>query len=342
MRVSEIAGRMNAKFEGDGDLEITSAAPLESAGPREIAFVQSRKAAAHADKSGAGCLLVTADFPPGRTVIRVNNPRASLAATIQLLFPPAPVMAGIHPTAIIGSDAVIASTAAIGPYVTIGERARIGERTAVGAGSTIGASVDIGDDCLLHPRVTIYEQVKIGHRAVLHSGCVLGADGFGFERGPDGGYQKFPQIGRVEIGDDVEIGANSCVDRAALGVTRIGDGVKLDNLVHIAHNCVIGNHVVIAAQTGLAGGVVVEEYAVIGGQVGIGDKVRIESGVILGSGCGVLSNAIVRQGQVYWGTPARPVKEYLKQLASLTRLPKMRDQIAAIEKRLESPDGGSA
>ena len=169
---------------------------------------------------------------------------------------------------------------------------------------------------------------------MLHSGCVLGADGFGFVRGPDG-YQKFPQIGRVEIGDDVEIGANSCVDRAALGVTRIGDGVKLDNLVHIGHNCSIGRHVVIAAQTGLSGGVVVEDYAVIGGQVGIGDKARIESGAVLGSGCGILTSKIVRKGQVVWGTPARPLKEHLEQLANLARLPKLRKEIAEMEKLLQ-------
>jgi UDP-3-O-[3-hydroxymyristoyl] glucosamine N-acyltransferase len=338
VRVDEIAKRLKASFEGAGDLDITGAAPLESAGPREIAFVQNRKTAAHSDKSRAGCLLVTGDYPFGRTLIRVNNPRASFAAAIQILFPPAPVTPGIHPTAVIAADAAIASTSAVGPYVTVGAGARIGERSSVGAGCSIGERVRIGQDCLLHPRVTIYDGVSIGDRGVLHSGCVLGADGFGFERELYGGYQKFPQIGGVEIGDDVEIGANTCIDRAALGVTRIGDGVKLDNMVHIAHNCVIGNHVVIAAQTGLAGGVVVEEYAVIGGQVGIGDKARIESSVVLGSGCGVLSKAIVRKGHVYWGTPARPLKEYLEQLASLSRLPKLREEIAELKKRLRDPE----
>jgi UDP-3-O-[3-hydroxymyristoyl] glucosamine N-acyltransferase len=152
-------------------------------------------------------------------------------------------------------------------------------------------------------------------------------------------YEKFPQIGRVEIGNDVEIGANSCVDRAALGVTHIGDGVKLDNLVHIGHNCRIGRNVVIAAQTGLSGGVVVDDDAVIGGQVGIGDKARIESGAVLGSGCGVLTSKIVRGGQVVWGTPARPLKEHLEQLASLGRLPELRRQVAEIEKELRGRKG---
>jgi UDP-3-O-[3-hydroxymyristoyl] glucosamine N-acyltransferase len=164
---------------------------------------------------------------------------------------------------------------------------------------------------------------------------VIGADGFGFAR-ENGKYQKFPQVGTVEIGDDCEIGAHTCIDRAALGVTRIGNGVKLDNLVHIAHNCSIGNNVVIAAQTGLSGGIVVEDDAVIGGQVGIGDKARIERGATLGSGCGVLTSKIVRAGQVVWGTPARPLKEYLEQLALVARLPEVRKQLRDVAKRIEA------
>lgn len=335
--MDEIAKRLSAAYEGLGDTEIAGAAPLESAGPGEMSFVGNRKAAAAAADSSAGCLLVTSEFPGGRTLIRVADPRASFAAVIGLLYPPPAITPGIHPTTVIAPDAKIASSAAIGPHVTVGAQARIGERASIGAGCSIGARVELGDDCLLHAHVTIYDNVRIGHRAVLHSGCVLGADGFGFVRGPKG-YQKFPQIGRVEIGDDVEIGANSCVDRAALGVTRIGDGVKLDNMVHIGHNCDIGKHVVIAAQTGLSGGVVVEDFAVIGGQVGIGDKARIETGAVLGSGCGILTSKIVRKGQVVWGTPARPLKEHLEQLANLARLPRMREQLAQLEKRVEELD----
>jgi UDP-3-O-[3-hydroxymyristoyl] glucosamine N-acyltransferase len=339
VRVDEIAGHLKAGFEGAGDLDITGAAPLESAGPREIAFIGSRKATAQADRSRAGCILVTHEFPAGRTVIRVGDPRGGFASVIGLLYPRPPITPGAHPTAVIAPDAEIAPSAAIGPHAVIGAEVRIGQRSSIGASCTIGAGTRIGADCVLHPNVTIYDHVSIGDRALLHSGCVLGADGFGFVRGPDG-YQKFPQIGRVEIGDDVEIGANSCVDRAALGVTRIGDGVKLDNLVHIAHNCDIGRHVVIAAQTGLSGGVVVEDYAVIGGQVGIGDKARIETGAVLGSGCGILTSKIVRKGQVVWGTPARPLKEHLEQLASLSRLPKLRKEIAELEKRLRDLENG--
>jgi UDP-3-O-[3-hydroxymyristoyl] glucosamine N-acyltransferase len=194
--------------------------------------------------------------------------------------------------------------------------------------------VRIGPGSLLHARVTIYDNVTIGARAILHSGSVIGADGFGFALAGDH-YEKFPQVGRVEIGDDVEVGANACVDRAALGVTLIGDGVKLDNMVHIGHNCRIGKHVVIAAQTGLSGGVVVEDYAVIGGQVGIGDKARIQTKAVLGSGSGVLTSKIVRSGQTVWGTPARPLKEYLQQLAVLSKLPELRADVAELKKRIK-------
>lgn len=330
---------MRAEFEGAGDLEITGAAALESAGQHEISFIASRKAAVSAAESRAGCLVVNREFPSGgRTVIRSDDPRGTFAHVIGMLYPRPPVTPGAHPTAVIAPDAQIAHSAAIGPHVVIRARARIGERSVIGPHCTIGPDTRLGDDCVLHANVTIYKQVSIGHRAVLHSGCVLGADGFGFVRGPHG-YRKFPQIGSVEIGNDVEIGANTCVDRAALGVTRIGDGVKLDNLVHIGHNCTIGKHVVIAAQTGLSGGVVVEDYAVIGGQVGIGDKARIESGAVLGSGCGILTSKIVRKGQVVWGTPARPLKEHLEQLANLARLPKLRHDFEELEKRLREREG---
>ena len=307
MRVSELAGRLKLAYEGP-DVDVTSAEPLEEAGPSALAFVGNRKAALKAAESAAGCLVVDADFPSGRTLIRAAEPRGAFADAILLLHPQPAPEPGIHPTAVVDPTAVI------------------GPGTSIGPGCSVGAGSRIGSDCTLHPRVTLYPGVIVGDRAILHAGCVLGADGFGFVFS-DGRYRKFPQIGRVELGDDVEIGANSCVDRAALGVTRIGNGTKLDNLVHIAHNCQIGQHVVIAAQTGLAGNVVVEDYVTIGGQVGIGDKARIETRAVLGSGCGILTSKVVRKGQVVWGTPARPLREYLEQLASLSRIPKLREEL---------------
>jgi len=334
LQVARIAELVGGSWEGDGAAEIAGAAPLESAKPNEVAFVGNRKAAAEAPDSQAGCLIVARDFPTGRTLIRVADPRGAFARAVGFLHPKRPVAPGVHPTAVVAGDAVIAEGVSIGPHASVGSATRIGERTVIGPGCAVGERVSIGRDCLLHANVICYDEVTIGDHVVLHSGCVLGADGFGFVRTGDH-YEKFPQIGQVHIGDHVEIGANSCVDRAALGVTQIGEGTKLDNMVHIAHNCRIGKHVVIAAQTGLSGGVVVEDYAVIGGQVGIGDKARIETGAVLGSGCGILTSKIVRRGQVVWGTPARPLKEHLEQLANLARLPELREELTKLKRKLE-------
>lgn len=331
MRVRELAAFLHgAAWEGDGDCELRRVAPIEEAGPGDLAFMAKGRAIKQAAGSGAGCLLVPLDYPneSRRTVIRVKDPRSAIARAIAKLYPAVKPQPGIHPSAIIGPGAVIEPGASIGPVVTIGAGVRIGAGTSIGAGSVIGDHCRIGARCILHARVTLYNDVMIGDESILHSGCVIGADGFGFVLN-EGVYEKFPQVGRVEIGARVELGANTTVDRAALGVTRIGDGTKLDNLVHVGHNCQIGRHVVIAAQTGFSGGVTVGDYAVIGGQVGIGDKVRIESRAVLGSGSGVLTSKIVRAGQVMWGTPARPLKEYLEQLAVLSRMAKKRKAIDA-------------
>jgi len=322
VRVKELAAWLEAGFEGDGEAEIRRVATLEDAGPDDLSFAKGR-GLKQAEQSLAGCLLVPPDYvnQNNRTIIRTPDPRAAAARAIATIHPSYAPPPGVHPTAIIGPGAVIGEGVSIGATATIGENVNIGARSVIGVGSVIGDRVRVGANCTIHPRVTIYPEVVLGDDVVLHSGCVIGADGFGFVF-QGGAYEKFPQIGRVELGNRVEIGANSCVDRAALGVTSIGEGTKIDNLVHIGHNCRIGRHVVIAAQTGFSGGVEVGDYAVIGGQVGIGDKARIESRAILGSGSGVLTSKVVRAGQVMWGTPARPLKECLEQMAVLARLTK--------------------
>jgi len=325
VHVKDLAAFLEAPCEGESNRELTRVAPLDEAGTGDLSFVTRGKAMQLAAGSAAGCLLVPEDFDntTSRTVIRVKNPRTAAALAITKLHPRAPIRPGIHPSAVIGEGSTVGAGSYVGPHVAIGERTRIGAGCSVGAGSVIGDDVVIGDNCTLHPRVTLYSAVTLGTGVVLHSGCVIGADGFGYVLN-GGVYENFPQVGRVELGDRVEIGANSCVDRAALGVTSLGEGTKLDNLVHVGHNCKIGKHVVVAAQTGFSGGVIVEDYAVIGGQVGIGDKVRIESRAVLGSGSGVLTSKVIRAGQVVWGTPARPLKEHLEQLAVLSRLTKNR------------------
>ena len=335
MRVRELAEWLGATFEGDGEKELVGMAALETAGASEVAFVGSRKAAAQAESSAAGCLLVPSDWPNEnyRTAIRVPEPRTAFARAMNRFYPTAELKPGIHPTAVIGKDVTMGALVFVGPHAVIGDGTKVGVATSIGAGCVVGKRVMLGEGCVLHPNVTVYDNVDIGRGTILHSGAVIGADGFGFVL-EEGRWHKFPQVGRVEIGDFVEIGANSCVDRAALGVTSIGEGTKLDNMVHVGHNCRIGRHVVVAAQTGFSGGVIVEDHAVIGGQVGIGDKARIEAHAVLGSGCGVLTSKIVHSGATVWGTPARPLKQHLEQLANLARLPELRRELAEVKRRL--------
>ena len=313
MRTAEIAARLNGLLEGDPELEIRKASSLEDASIGDIAFLTKRTG----PDTSASCLLVRPDYTnsSSRTVIRVADPRVAFAQVLSWLHPQRQPEPGIHPTSVVDPTAEIGDHCHIGPHCYVGPQARLGR------------------GCVLRANVTLYERVTLGDRVIVHAGAVIGADGFGFVIA-NGQYEKFPQVGTVEIGDDVEIGANCTIDRAALGVTRIGRGTKLDNLVHIAHNCQIGEHVVIAAQTGLAGGVTIGDWAVIGGQVGMGDKVRVESRAVIGSGAGILSSKIVHAGTPMWGTPARPLREYLEQLANLTYVGELRRQVKEIRSHL--------
>ena len=318
MTTAELAEWLGCVVEGDNALELRGVAAVDAAGPQEVSFAAGRKAAELAAASQAGCLFVGRDFDntANRTLIRVPEPRAAFAMTVSRFHPAVRPLAGVHPTAVL-EDGV-----------------ELGEGVSIGAHCFVGRNCRIGVDTILHPNVTVYRDTQIGARVVLHSGAVIGADGFGFVL-TGGRYEKFPQVGIVRLEDDVEIGANACVDRAALGVTLIGEGTKLDNMVHIGHNCSIGKHVVIAAQTGISGGVVVEDYAVIGGQVGIGDKARIQSKAVIGSGAGILTSKVVRAGEPVWGTPARPLREHLEQLAHMARLPKLKALVTELGKRVD-------
>jgi UDP-3-O-[3-hydroxymyristoyl] glucosamine N-acyltransferase len=224
----------------------------------------------------------------------------------------------VHPSAELGNGVAIEAR------VVVGENARIGDRTWIGVGCVLGRGVVIGKDCEVYPNVTIYPGTRIGNRVIIHAGAVLGSDGFGYVRDPENGrYEKFPQIGTLEIEDDVEIGANTTIDRGALGVTRIGRGTKIDNLVHIGHNCRVGENVIIAAQAGFSGSIMIENNVVIGGQVGVGEHAHIQEGVMLGGQAGVLPKKVLRgKGVAFWGTPAKPLRDYLKSLAALARLGK--------------------
>ena len=314
MKVQQLAEIVGGRVSGDGDTQIERIADLDQAGEGEIAYVDKEKFFAAALASKASCLIVPqSDKFPDRTAIEVANPKLAFAQ-IGAVLHPSRRKPSIHPTAVVAETAKIAATAYIGPNVCIGE------------------DVSVGEDCVLHANVVLYDGVTIGNRVILHAGVCIGADGFGYVR-HDLGYQKFPQIGTVVIEDDVEMGAYTCVDRAALGRTRIGRGTKLDNMVHVGHNCDIGERVVIAAQTGISGSVVIEDDAVIGGQVGFGDHTRVLKGAVIGSKAGILPGKIVRPG-VWWGIPVQPLEKYKRMNAHLQRLPEMHEQIKRLEQQI--------
>jgi UDP-3-O-[3-hydroxymyristoyl] glucosamine N-acyltransferase len=334
MRVQELAEIVSGRVVGDEGTQIERIADLDHAREGEIAYVDNEKLLAAAVESKASCLIVREGVEfPDRTLIVVGNPKLAFALVGAALHPAVRREPTIHPTAVVAETADIALTAYIGPNVCIGEHTHVGTYTRIEAGVVLGSNVTVGDDCVLHPNVVLYDGVSIGTRVILHAGVCLGADGFGYVR-HDQGYQKFPQVGTVVIEDDVEIGAHSCVDRAALGRTRIGRGTKLDNMVHVGHNCDIGERVVIAAQTGISGSVVIEEDAVIGGQVGFGDHTRVQKGAVIGSKAGILPGKIVRPG-VWWGIPVQPLDQYKRMNAHLNRLPQMREDLKRLEAEIE-------
>lgn len=332
----ELAAHVGGRVIGDESRSVKGVASLETAGDAEIGYVEDEKLFSEASASRAACLLVSESFVSqernASTLIVVPKPKLAFAQVAALLHPQKRRDPEIHPTAIIATTADVDLTVYVGPHACIGEYSRVGAGTQIEAGVVIGDNVTVGHDCVLHPNVHLYDRINVGDRVVLHAGVCIGADGFGYVR-DDQGYHKFPQIGTVVIEDDVELGAYTCVDRAALGKTRIGRGSKLDNMVHVGHNCDIGERVVIAAQTGISGTVTIEDDCVIGGQVGFGDHVRVLSGAVIGSKAGVLPGKIVRPG-VWWGIPIQPLDEYKRLNAHVQRLPQVREEIKELRNRL--------
>jgi UDP-3-O-[3-hydroxymyristoyl] glucosamine N-acyltransferase len=264
-------------------------------------------------------------FHAGKEFAACSEPKAG--------FPPAPIAKGIHPTALIAPSTQLAPGVAVGPYAVIEEDVQIGAGTEIGAFCFLGRGARLGEGCRLYPRVTLYAGARLANRVILHSGAVIGSDGFGYVA-EDGKRWKFPQVGEVEIQDDVEIGANTTIDRGSLDRTEIGAGAKLDNLVHIAHNVSIGENTVIAAQTGISGSVVIGKNVAFGGQAGLGDHCKVEDGAVIGAQAGILPGKIVRSGQIVWGTPARPLRKFKEQFARLGRLPELAERVKRLEGRI--------
>lgn len=330
MKTREIADFLNAELIGDGDIEIVRVAALNSATSGEIAFVEKVD---EEIKTNASCLIVPQNLAESSlSNIVVKDPKLAFALVANLLHPQKTRDGKIHETAILAATAKIAKDVFVDAFVCIGENSTVGENSQIQAGSKIGDRVTVGKNCVLYSNVVIEDGCSIGDNVILHSGVVIGADGFGYVKDDVGAYHKFPQIGTVVIENDVEIGANTCIDRGALGKTRIGEGTKIDNLVQIAHNVSIGKRVVIAAQTGISGSTIIEDDCVIGGQVGMGDHARVQSGAIIGSQAGVLPGKIVRPG-VWWGTPVQLLDEYKRQNAHIKGLGRLKDDVKELKKK---------
>jgi len=329
----DLAEKLGCRLRGDSSITVTSISSLPSAKSDSLIFVEEAQHLDAALHSPAAAVIAPEfadqDFAGSATpkpMLISAQPRLAFARAAKLLRDPERNRS-IHPSALVPASAEIGKNVAIGARAILGKHVKIGDETTIGCGVVIGEAVKIRSHCRIDANVTIYPGTTLGDRVIVQAGAVLGSEGFGYVRDVQTGrYEQFPQVGRLVIEDDVEIGANSTVDRGALDETRICRGTKIDNLVHVGHNVRIGQDVVIAAQTGLSGSAVVEDHVIIGGQVGIADHVRIEEGAILGAQSGIPTRKVIRgKGVVFWGTPARPIREYLKELAFLARSAKKDD-----------------
>jgi UDP-3-O-[3-hydroxymyristoyl] glucosamine N-acyltransferase len=325
-------------LEGDGAAFVSGVASPASARAEDLIYVESARHLDQASASRALCALVAPGvLLPRKILLRVPNPKLAFARTSEWLLSPTPIAQGIHPTAVIAPSARLAPGAAVGPYAVIEDDVEVGADTEIGAFCFLGKGARLGQRCRLYPRVTLYARARLANRVVLHSGAVIGADGFGYVS--QGGKRwKFPQVGEVNLQDDVEIGANSTIDRGSLDCTEIGRGTKLDNLVHVAHNVSIGENTVIAAQTGISGSSRIGRNVAIGGQVGIADHCEVEDDAVIGAQAGIPSSKIVRARQVVWGTPARPLDRFKKQFAWFSRLPELAERVRKLEEQAAPSD----
>jgi len=336
MRVRQIAELLHGTVAGDPETEIQGVAALESAGPAELAYAEDSAALGRTARSRAGCLLVPLGAAPlGRTSIALPHPKLGLIRAAEFLHQAAPAAPGTHPTAVVAPDAQLGPDCGVDAHAVIERGVTVGRGTRVGAGVFLGEGVCVGADCVFDPHVTVYPGARIGDRVVLHAGVVVGSDGFGYVLA-EGRQNKFPQLGKIIIEDDVEIGSNTTLDRGSLGVTVVGQGTKIDNLVQIAHNVKIGRHCIIAAQTGISGSVELGDYVVMGGQVGVGDHVRIEDHAVAGGGAGVLPGKVVRRGSVIWGRPSRPLSEFKRNWARFSRLEALARRVANLESEISN------
>ena len=334
MLLRDIAERLECRLDGDGAVDIQRVSTLEDAGPGDLTFFANPKYIVEMRATRASAVILgEKDEAAPCAMIRARNPYLAFARAVALFAPADPHPAGVHRLAEVASGAVIASDASIGAFVSIGERARIGARSVIYPHVTIGPGASIGDDCVIHARASIRERVAIGNRVVVQDGAVIGSDGFGFARTPDGTHHKVPQVGGVVIEDDVEIGANTTIDRPAVGETRVSAGTKIDNLVQVAHGVRIGRGVLLAAQVGIAGSTTVEDNVTLAGQVGVAGHLTLGKGVIATAQTGIPNS--VEPGAFVSGYPAIPNRDWLKSSAIFRRLPELKKAVADLQRRLD-------
>ena len=334
MKLQDLAARIDCRLEGDGDLEIRGVAGIEEAGTGDLTFFTNPKYAAELRKTRASAVILgeRAEAAPC-AMLRAPQPYLAFARAVGLFDNSSRPAPGVHRLASIGEDVTLGADVSIGPFAVIGGRVRIGARTIVHPHVTIGGQTEIGDDCIIHAHVSIRERIRICHRVILQDGAVIGSDGFGFARRPDGTHEKIPQIGALTIEDDVEIGANSTIDRPAVGETRIGAGTKIDNLVQIAHGVSIGKNVLLAAQVGVAGSVTIEDDVTLAGQVGVAGHITLGKGVIATAQTGIPNS--VDPGEFVSGYPAIPNRDWLRSSALFRKLPDLKKRIAELERRIQ-------
>ena len=338
MKLSEIAARLLLPVEGDGTVEIERIASLEEAGPGDLTFLASAKLAAKAEATKASAIILGKGSPRGRIpAIRADDAYLAFARALEILYPaPRPAAPGVHPTAALSKSARVGPGAAIGAYAVLEDDVVGGRNACIGPHVVLSRGVAVGDDVTLHSHVVVREGCRIGSRVVLQNHVVVGADGFGFTKRPDGTHQKIPQVGIVVIEDDVEVQAGSCIDRATLGETRIGRGTKIDNLVQVGHNCVVGPDTILCSQVGLSGTTTVGKGVTLAGQVGSGGHLTIGDGVTAVAQSGIPGD--VEAGRVIAGSPAGDMRDWLRYSAVLPRLPDLVKEVRDLRKRLDATE----
>jgi UDP-3-O-[3-hydroxymyristoyl] glucosamine N-acyltransferase len=329
LTLAELAAHVGGEVAGDGGTAVTGVRALDQAGPEDLSFYHNRRYLDAAHSTAAGVLLVADPAPfPGRALLVCREPYAALGEILRLFHPDARPPAGVHPSAAVAASAVVDKGATVAACAVVGEGATVGARAVVGPCCVIAAGAAVGDDTVLHPNVVVEAGCRVGARCVVHAGAVVGSDGFGFAT-VRGEHRKVPQVGTVVVEDDVELGANVCIDRAALGETRIGRGTKVDNLVQIGHNVQIGPHSLIVAQVGISGSTRLGHHVVMAGQSGSAGHLTIADGTQVAAQSAVMHDT--PPGAVVAGSPARPLREYQKAMAGLYRLEELRARVRALE-----------